>query len=93
MINSFKCKETKNIFAGKYSKKLPESIQERALKKLDMLDSATSVEDLRIPPGNRLERLKGDRKEQYSISVNMQFRICFKWINNNAEDVEIVDYH
>ena len=93
MINSFKCKETQKIFGGKYSRKLPQNIQERALKKLDMLDSAMCLDDLRIPPSNRLERLKGDRKEQYSLSINIQYRICFKWINNNAEDIEIIDYH
>ena len=68
-------------------------MQKAALRKLRMLDAATSIDDLRVPPGNRLERLRGDRAGQYSIRVNRQWRICFRWETGDAHDVEIVDYH
>jgi proteic killer suppression protein len=68
-------------------------VQKAALRKLRMLDAATSIDDLRVPPGNRLERLRGDRAGQYSIRVNRQWRICFRWDTGDAHDVEIVDYH
>ena len=93
MLNSFRCKETEKIFKGKFSSKLPQSIQRLAARKLDFLDGAGELEDLRIPPGNRLESLKDDRAVQYSICINDQWRICFVWRDNNAYDVEIVDYH
>ncbi len=93
MIKSFKCKETEKIFRGKFSKKLPQELQRRALIKLHMIDAAEDVTDLRIPPANYLEQLLGDRAGQHSIRINQQYRICFKWIENNALDVEIVDYH
>lgn len=93
MINSFNCKETEKIFNGKFSSKLPQSIQRIAARKLDYLDSAGDFEDLRSPPGNRLEALKDDRAGQYSLRINDQWRICFAWRDNNAYDVEIVDYH
>lgn len=93
MINSFKCKETEKIFSGKFSSKLPQEIQRLAARKLDYLDSAEELEDLRSPPGNRLEVLKDDRAGQYSVRINDQWRICFVWRDNNAYDVEIVDYH
>lgn len=93
MINSFKCKETEKIFNGKFSSRLPQSIQRLAARKLDYLDSAGELEDLRSPPGNRMEALKDDRAGQHSIRINDQWRICFVWRDNNAYDVEIVDYH
>lgn len=93
MIKSFKCKETEKIWNEEFSKKLPHDIQKRALKKLMMLNVATVLEDLRIPPNNRLEALTGDRQGQYSIRINDQYRICFRWLDNHSFDVEIVDYH
>jgi len=93
MIKSFKCKETEKIYSGKFSKKIPHEIQRRALIKLHSLDIAENVEDLKIPPANFLEQLLGDRLGQYSIRINKQYRICFEWINNDAFNVEIADYH
>lgn len=93
MIKSFKCKETEKVFNGKFSKKLPHEIQRRALIKLHSLDVAEDIMDLLIPPSNSLEQLSGDRKGQHSIRINDQYRVCFNWIENNAFDVEIVDYH
>jgi toxin HigB-1 len=95
MIRSFKCKETERIWQGQSSRKFPGDIQDRALRKLRQLDAAAAatVEDLRNPPGNRLETLKGDRAGQMSIRINDQWRICFRWSKGDADDVEIVDYH
>lgn len=93
MIKTFKCKETEKIFNGKFSKKLPHDIQRRALIKLHSIDVAKDIKDLLVPPSNNLELLTGDRKGQHSIRINDQFRICFQWIENNAFDVEITDYH
>jgi len=93
MILSFACKETEKIFNRVYSKKLPQSIQTVAFRKLRMINRCYSLNDLRVPPANRLEQLTGGRKGQYSIRINEQWRICFTWHNNNAENVEIVDYH
>ena len=93
MIKTFKCKETEKIFNSKFSKKLPHDIQGRALIKLHSLDIAEDIKDLLIPPSNKLEQLSGDRKGQYSIRINDQYRVCFSWVDNNAYDVEIVDYH
>lgn len=93
MIKSFKCKETEKIFKGKFSKKFPPDIQNHALIKLHMVDTAEKISDLRLPPANFLEQLRGDRLGQYSIRINQQFRVCFAWVDNNAHDVEIVDYH
>ena len=93
MIKSFKSKETEKIYNEKFSKKLPQEIQKRALQKLRMLDIASVIEDLRIPPSNHLESLLGDRQGQHSIMINDQYRICFRWFDNNAFDVEITDYH
>jgi len=93
VINSFKCKETEKLFNGKFSAKLPQAIQRLAARKLDYLDGAEELEDFRSPPGNRLELLKDDRAGQYSLRINDQWRICFVWRDNNAYDVEIVDYH
>ena len=93
MIESFKCKETKKLFDRQYSKKLPQSIQRVATRKLWMLDAAAQLSDLRVPPNNQLEALKGNRKGQHSIRINKQWRICFKWKAGQAKDVEIIDYH
>ncbi|MBF0478560.1 MAG: type II toxin-antitoxin system RelE/ParE family toxin [Candidatus Omnitrophica bacterium] len=93
MIKLFRCKETEKVFNRIFSKQLPGSIQQIALRKLRMLDSAIDLRDLTAPPSNRLEKLKGARKEQHSIRINDQWRICFTWRENNAFDVEIVDYH
>ncbi|MBF2058401.1 MAG: type II toxin-antitoxin system RelE/ParE family toxin [Cyanobacterium sp. T60_A2020_053] len=93
MIKSFQCKETEKIFLRKFSSSLPAQIQKIAQRKLSILDAAEKVEDLRIPPGNRLEKLKGDREGQYSIRINEQWRLCFTWQEGNAFDVQIVDYH
>lgn len=93
MIKSFKCKETQKIWNEEFSKKLPADIQKRALHKLRMLHIGEVLDDLKVPPSNHLEALKGDRQGQYSIRINDQFRICFRWLDNQSFDVEIVDYH
>ena len=92
MIESFKCKETKKIFARQFSKKLPVNIQQIAFRKLRMLNRCSTVQDLRVPAANRFEALSGERKGQHSISINDQWRICFKWQDGNTYHVEIVDY-
>ncbi len=93
MIESFKCKETKKIWQGEVSTKLPNQIQQLARRKLRMLNNALKLNDLRIPPNNRLELLRGNRSGHHSIRINKQWRICFKWQGNNAYHVEIIDYH
>jgi toxin HigB-1 len=93
MIQSFKCKETEKIWNQEYSKKFSEDIQRVALRKLFMIQRAKELKDLLAPPANRLEKLRGDRKNQYSIRINDQYRICFRWEDSNVFDVEIVDYH
>ncbi len=93
MIESFESKETEKIFLGQISKKLPLEIQRTARRKLLYLDAAKDLQDLQAPPGNNLEKLKGDRAGQYSIRINDQWRICFEWFDNKARKVEIVDYH
>lgn len=93
MIVSFKCKETEKIWNGKRSRKFPNDIQERALRKLRQLDAALQIEDLKNPPSNHLEKLHGDRKNEMSIRINQQWRICFVWSGSKAEAAEIVDYH
>lgn len=93
MIKNFKCKETEKLFNGKFIKKLPTDIQRTTLRKLKMLDAATVIDTLKVPPGNRLEALKGNRKGQHSIRINDQWRICFIWNEGNVLSVEIVDYH
>lgn len=93
MIRSFADKETAAIFSGYAARRLPLDMQQTARRKLKQLDAARLIEELRIPPGNRLEVLKGKRKGQWSIRINDQWRICFRWQDGNAEDVEIVDYH
>lgn len=93
MIKSFKDKETEKLFQGLFSAKLPQAIQRAAAIKLKILNAATVLETLRIPPSNYLEALRGDREGQHSIRINKQSRICFVWQGNDAYDVEIVDYH
>ncbi|TGU73931.1 type II toxin-antitoxin system RelE/ParE family toxin [Geomonas terrae] len=93
MIISFKDKETERLFNGKFSTRLPQDIQRTAAMKLAMLNAATMLETLRVPPSNNLESLRGDRQGQHSIRINRQWRICFKWDDGNAVGVEIVDYH
>lgn len=93
MIKTFANKETEKIYHQQRSRKFPNDIQERALRKLQMLDAAVSLEELKIPPNNRLEKLSGDRKGQYSIRINEQWRICFRWKNREVFDTEITDYH
>jgi len=92
MIENFASDETKKIFLGKISTKLPKDIQRTARRKLIYIDDAEDLQDSPAPPGNRLEKLKGDRADQYSIRINDQFRICFEWVDNKAKNVEIVDY-
>ena len=93
MIQSFRDKDTERLFNRQPVRKLGSNVQRAALRKLRQLDAAVSLEDLRVPPGNRLERLHGDRSGQHSIRINDQWRICFRWIGGDAHDVEIVDYH
>ncbi len=93
MIRSFSCKETEKIWEGHASRRLPRDIQERALRKLRQLDAAMTLEDLKTPPSNHLEALRGNRKGQVSMRINNQWRICFHWGDGDATDVEIVDYH
>lgn len=93
MVLSFGNKEIEKIWNGEISKKLPKDIQEVARRKLRMLNNSFSITDLRVPPSNRLERLKGNLKDFHSIRINDQWRIIFKWKNANAFEVEIIDYH
>ena len=93
MIRSFADKRTAAIFIGLEVHKLPKSIQDAARRKLRLIDSIARLDGLRVPPGNRLEALKGDRVGQWSIRINDQWRICFRWKDSDAWDVEIVDYH
>ena len=93
MIKSFADKETPKVFKGEFSRKLPHDIQKIARRKLIYLDEADELQDIRAVPGHRLETLRGNRAGQYSIRINDQWRICFKWRKPHAHDVEIVDYH
>lgn len=93
MIVSFACRQTQRLFRRLRPKRFPLEILRVALRKLVMLDSAARLEDLRVPPGNRLEALRGDRQGQHSIRVNDRWRICFTWRDGNAHGVEMVDYH
>lgn len=93
MIRTFKDKETEAIFRGEFVKRVNGQIQQRAREKLKYLDAAADLRDLMAPPSNRLEALKGDREGQYSIRINAQWRVCFRWKDGDASDVEIVDYH
>jgi proteic killer suppression protein len=93
MIRSFADKEAEKIWASEASRRLPGDIQSVARRKLRMLNNAATLDDLRIPPANRLEALRNDRKGQHSIRINDQWRICFRWNDGDAYEVEIVDYH
>ena len=93
MIKQINCKETQKIWQGEVSTRLPRDIQQVARRKLRMLNNAKQLKDLSIPPNNRLEPLKGDRKGQHSIRINRQWRICFRWVENDAYAVAIEDYH
>ena len=93
MIRDFVDREAEKVWQGTPSRRLPGNIQHVARRKLRMLNSATTLDDLRIPPANRLEALKGSRKGQHSIRINDQWRVCFRWKDGDALDVEIVDYH
>ena len=93
MILSFDSKEAEKVWNGDRSKRYPNSIQQIARRKLRMINNSLKINDLMIPPSNKLEKLKGRRKNQYSIRINQQWRICFEWDNGNAYNVHIVDYH
>lgn len=93
MIRTFRDREAEKIFHREFSRKLPHDIQQTAFRKLRMLNRAESLDDLRIPPNNRLEQLRGQREGQYSIRINRQWRICFEWHDGDVFEVEIVDYH
>ena len=93
MILNFSCKQTERLFRGQHAKKLPADVQRVAQRKLKQLNAAATLDFLRVPPGNRLEPLSGNRSEQWSIRINDQWRICFRWAQGNVFDVEIVDYH
>ena len=93
MIISFKNKETEKIWSQQYSKNLPRDMQKIGLRKLIIINRAKDLNDLKIPPGNKLEKLTGDRQDQFSIRINNQWRICFHWENGVASSVEITDYH
>jgi len=93
VLQSFSDKDAERIWRRERSRKLDQPTQRAALRKLLIMDAADTVEDLRIPPGNRLEKLRGDGRGQYSVRVNQQWRICFRWTAAGREDIEIVDYH
>ncbi len=93
MIRDFRDRETEKVFSRERSRRLPEGIQRIALRKLVILDAADSLEDLALPPGNRLEKLHGDLAGRYSIRINERWRVCFRWSDGDAYDVEIADYH
>ncbi len=93
MLKSFRCKETEKVFLRQRSARFPTHVYRIALRKLLLLDAAEKLEDLRIPPGNRLEKLTGNRQGQHSIHIIDQLRICFRWSKGDAYEVEIVDYH
>jgi proteic killer suppression protein len=93
VIKSFAGKDTERVFAGRRPTKLPQEVVERAEAKLALIDAAENVETLRMPPGNRLEKLRGDREGQWSIRINQQYRVCFSFEGGDAYDVEITDYH
>jgi len=93
VIKTFADKRTAALFLGQFVKALPAEVAVRAKRKLDLIDSAAALDFLRVPPGNRLEALRGDRKGQHSIRVNDQWRVCFRWAEGHAFDVEFCDYH
>ena len=93
MIRGFACRETRRVWLGTGSRRLPSAIQPIARRKLRMIHAAIALDELRVPPGNRLETLAGDRRGQHSVRINDQWRICFRWESDGPHDVEIVDYH
>lgn len=93
MIRSFGSKDTERIWHEQYVRRVDRTVQRATLRKLELIHAAMDVEDLRVPPGNRLERLVGDRRGQHSIRVNAQWRLCFVWREGGADNVELVDYH
>jgi proteic killer suppression protein len=93
VIQSFRNKDTEKLFRRERSKAVPQDVQRVALRKLTQLDAAAGLQDLKVPPGNRLEALSGDRSGQFSIRINDQWRVCFVWKDGHAHEVEIVDYH
>ena len=93
MIRSFRCRDTERVFQREFVRRFPRDIQQRAFMKLNAINAATTLQDLRLPPSNRLEALKGNRQGRHSIRINDQWRICFLWRSGHAEEVEIVDYH
>ena len=93
MIKGFRDRDTERLFDRRPTRRFGAGVQRAALRKLRMLDAAARLDDLRVPPGNRLERLRGDRSGQHSIRINGQWRICFRWYGGDAYEVEIVDYH
>ncbi len=93
MIKSFADKETERLWKGRKSKVVPGDVRERAVAKLTSINIATNVEELRVPPGNRLHKLSGEREDQWSISINQQYRVCFVFESGDAYEVEVVDYH
>ena len=93
MIRSFRCRETEKVYLRQASRRLPQDILRVAMRKLWMLDAATDLNTLRVPPANRLEALQGNRRGEHSIRINQQWRVCFRWLDGDAYDVEIVDYH
>lgn len=93
MLRTFADKDTERVWRRERSRRLDSTTQHAALRKLLILDAAETLDDVRVPPGNRLEKLRGDRAEQYSIRVNQKWRICFRWAPGGPEDIEIVDYH
>ncbi len=92
MIRNFRCRDTESLFDDRFVRRF-QGIERAARRKLEILEAVERLEDLRVPPGNRLEALRGERKGQHSIRINDQYRICFVWSEGEAEDVEIVDYH
>ena len=92
MIQTFRCKDTRDLFEGKSVRRFV-NIQAVAMRKMAMLNRSVTINDLRVPPGNRLELLSGDRAGQYSIRINAQWRLCFSWMGRDAQDVELIDYH
>jgi proteic killer suppression protein len=93
VIKSFRDKETEQLFSRHFSRRFPPNLHKVAWRKLAILDAAEQLDDPRVPPGNRLEKLSGNREGQYSIRINDQWRICFRWSEGNAYDVEVTDYH
>ena len=93
MIATFACRATHQLWLGQRPAKLPPTIHQTTLRKLPQLQAATSLNDLRIPPGNRLQALKGNRQGQHSIRINDQYRLCFRWADREAYEIEITDYH